>query len=160
MTVAEFFGCTFLVFGPVLSMFILTLANNNDPIRIIIFIASSFFWLLSLLFSSLIWFLLNPFFDALIVGVIISIASQEGARYFVYELLRRTETGLLEFTDNNSIVQNKHILSYVSGLGFGTSSGIFILINVLADMVIDFFIYKLHISSLEGKESIPYFLNF
>lgn len=74
MTVAEFFGCTFLVFGPVLSMFILTLAN--DPIRIIIFIAAAFFWLLSLLVSSLIWFLLSPLFDALIVGVVVSVILQ------------------------------------------------------------------------------------
>lgn len=65
----------------------------------------------------------------------VSYILQEGARYLVYEILRRTESGLLEFTDNNSIIQNKHILSYVSGLGFGTSSGIFILTNVLADMV-------------------------
>ncbi|KAL5281802.1 APH1A family protein [Megaselia abdita] len=66
---------------------------------------------------------------------IIIICIYEAARYLVFELLRRTETGLLEFTDNNSIIQNKHILAYVSGLGFGTSSGIFILTNVLADMV-------------------------
>lgn len=134
MTVAEFFGCTFLVFGPVLSMFILTLAN--DPIRIIIFIAAAFFWLLSLLVASLIWFLLSPLFDALIVGVVVSVFCQEAVRYLVFEILRRTESSLLEFTDNNSIIENKHILAYVSGLGFGTSSGIFILTNVLADMVI------------------------
>lgn len=151
MTVVEFFGCTFLVFGPVLSMFVLTLAS--DPIRIIIFIAAAFFWLLSLWFSSLIWFFLSSLFDALIVGVVVSVLSQvrisesqhtkilvlcplqEVARYLVYYILRRTESGLLEFTDNNSIVENKHILAYVSGLGFGTSSGIFILTNVLADMV-------------------------
>ncbi|KAG8560108.1 hypothetical protein GDO81_014792 [Engystomops pustulosus] len=55
MGLAVFFGCTFVAFGPALSMFILTIAG--DPLRVIILVAGSFFWLVSVLFSSLIWFI-------------------------------------------------------------------------------------------------------
>lgn len=57
MTLAEFFSCSLLAFGPPVVMFALTVAN--DPIRIIIMIAAAFGWLLSLLLSSLIWFALE-----------------------------------------------------------------------------------------------------
>lgn len=38
-------------------------------------------------------------------------------------------------SDNSRIVENKHILAYVSGLGFGIMSGAFALVNILADSV-------------------------
>jgi anterior pharynx defective protein 1 len=37
MTVMEFFGCTFLSFGPPFALFCITIAN--DPVKIIILIA-------------------------------------------------------------------------------------------------------------------------
>ena len=74
MTVAEFFGCTFLAFGPPIAMFTLTIAQ--DPIRIIIMIAAAFFWLLSLLLSSTIWFAIVPLRQYLIFGVITSVLLQ------------------------------------------------------------------------------------
>lgn len=39
MTLAVFFGCTFIAFGPALSLFLFTIAR--DPLRIIILIAGS-----------------------------------------------------------------------------------------------------------------------
>uniref|UniRef100_A0A8C0B657 Gamma-secretase subunit APH-1 n=1 Tax=Buteo japonicus TaxID=224669 RepID=A0A8C0B657_9AVES len=39
MTLAIFFGCTFIAFGPVFSLFLFTIAR--DPLRIIILIAGS-----------------------------------------------------------------------------------------------------------------------
>lgn len=74
MTVAEFFGCAFLAFGPPLAMFTFTIAH--DPIRIIILIAAAFFWLLSLLLSSLIWFIVVPLRDVLAFGLIFSVLFQ------------------------------------------------------------------------------------
>lgn len=61
--------------------------------------------------------------------------SQEGFRYGIYKILRKTENGWMEFADNTRITENKHILAYVAGLGFGIISGAFALINVLADSV-------------------------
>uniref|UniRef100_A0A8D8KPL6 Gamma-secretase subunit Aph-1 n=1 Tax=Culex pipiens TaxID=7175 RepID=A0A8D8KPL6_CULPI len=133
MTVVEFFGCSFLAFGPPVAMFALTIAH--DPIRIIILIAASFFWLVSLLLSSTVWFAVFPLRDKLVFGLICSVFIQEGFRYLMYKLLRKTERGLQEVTEIARISDYKHILSYVSGLGFGIISGAFSLVNILADSV-------------------------
>lgn len=153
MTVVEFFGCSFLAFGPPLAMFSLTIAH--DPIRIIILIAASFFWLVSLLFSSTVWFTVYPLRDKIAFGLICSVfiqvsllnyfpvywtrltgtTFQEAFRYLMYKLLRKTERGLQEVTEIVRISDYKHILSYVCGLGFGIISGAFSLVNILADSV-------------------------
>uniref|UniRef100_A0A0K8TNE8 Putative conserved plasma membrane protein n=1 Tax=Tabanus bromius TaxID=304241 RepID=A0A0K8TNE8_TABBR len=131
MTLAEFFGCSLLAFGPPLSMFIITVVH--DPIRVIILIAASFFWLLSLLLSSILWFAVVPLRQHLAFGVVFSVIIQEVFRYIVYRILRKTEKGLQEVAENSRVTENKHILAYVSGLGFGITSGLFALVNVLAD---------------------------
>lgn len=60
---------------------------------------------------------------------------QEAFRYIIYRILRETQNGLQEVSDNSRIMENKHILAYVSGLGFGIMSGAFSLVNILADSV-------------------------
>ncbi|GAB6026536.1 gamma secretase complex protein [Chamberlinius hualienensis] len=134
MTVMEFFGCGFIAFGPSIAMFTFTIAK--DPVRIIMLIASAFFWLLSLLISSLLWFVVIPLKDQLIFGVMFSVLFQEVFRLFNYKLLRKAEIGLKKVTERDAAaLTNHHILSYVSGLGFGLMSGAFSIINVLADSV-------------------------
>lgn len=133
MTVAEFFGSSFIAFGPALAMFCLTIAV--DPIRVIILVASAFFWLLSLLITAIIWILL-PISQHLVVGAVFSVIFQELFRFIAYKLIRRAENGLQCITENGKeLVDNKHILAYVAGLGFGLMSGLFALMNVLADIV-------------------------
>ncbi|XP_050434317.1 gamma-secretase subunit Aph-1 [Adelges cooleyi] len=131
MTFLEFTGCAFTAFGPALSMFFITIMN--DPVRVIILIASSFFWLLSLLLSSILWFLF-PLKHQVWFGVLISVLVQELFRYFLYLLLRKAERGLKRFATHSLVSNNKHMLSYVSGLGFGIMSGLFSLINILAEV--------------------------
>ncbi|XP_052854311.1 gamma-secretase subunit Aph-1 [Drosophila gunungcola] len=131
MTLPEFFGCTFIAFGPPFALFVFTIAN--DPVRIIILIAAAFFWLLSLLISS-VWYALMPLKDFLAFGVVFSVLFQEGFRYIIYRILRSTEQGLHAVAEDTRVTDNKHILAYVSGLGFGIISGMFALVNVLADM--------------------------
>ncbi|CAF4893290.1 gamma-secretase subunit Aph-1 [Pieris napi] len=133
MTLAEFFSCTLLAFGPPLAMFAMTIAK--DPVRIIIMIAAAFFWLLSFLVSSLVWFIVVPLRSYLAFGMVFAVAFQEIFRYFIYLLLRKTEAGLKEISDNNEISSHKLEMAYVSGLGFGSMSGAFALVNVLADSV-------------------------
>lgn len=134
MTVLEFFGCSFLAFGPPLVMFIFTIAH--DPVRVIILIAAAFFWLLSLLLSSIWWFAVVPLRSDLAFGLVFSVIFQEGFRYIIYKILRRAEDGLKKISDDSThLIENKHILSYVSGLGFGIISGMFSLINVIADAI-------------------------
>lgn len=74
MTVAEFFGCAFLAFGPPTAMFTFTIAH--DPIRIIILIVAAFFWLVALLLSSLLWFIVIPLRGTLVFGLIFSVLIQ------------------------------------------------------------------------------------
>lgn len=130
MTVAEFFGCAFLAFGPAAAMFCFTIAH--DPMRIIILLTASFFWLISLLLSSLIWFAVVPLREKLIFSVFFSVLIQELFRYGIYLTLRKAERGLREVADNITVM-SKHMLAYVSGLGFGITSGAFALVNILAD---------------------------
>lgn len=133
MTLAEFFSCALLAFGAPLVMFAITIAN--DPVRIIIMIAAAFGWLLSFLLSSLVWFAVVPLRTYLAFGMTFAIIFQEAFRYGIYVLLRKTEAGLKEISENHNIGSNKMEMAYVSGLGFGTMSGAFALINVLADSI-------------------------
>jgi len=135
MTVTAFFGCALTAYGPALAMFILTIAH--DPVRVIILILSAFFWLLSLLLSSLLWFAVVPLKETLAFGLVFSVLFQETFRVLIYILLRKADAFMKKLTENEEtkIFANRHILSYVVGLGFGMMSGIFSLINVLADSV-------------------------
>jgi len=133
MTVTEFFGCAFLAFGPPLAMFSMTIAH--DPIRIIIMVAAAFFWLCSLLLSSIVWFIFYPLQNFTLFGLVLSVLIQEAFRFLIYKILRKTEHELQEVSDSVRVAENKHILAYVSGLGFGVMSGAFALVNVLADAV-------------------------
>lgn len=137
MTLPEFFGCCMVAFGPPLALFVFTIAH--EPLRIIILIEASFFWLLSLLLSSITWYAVAPLRHVLAFGTTFSVLYQEGFRYFIYRILRRTEQGLQAVAEDPQVTENKHILSYVSGLGFGIISSTFALVNVLADMVSCFY---------------------
>ncbi|XP_043663766.1 gamma-secretase subunit Aph-1 [Vespula pensylvanica] len=131
MTVMDFFGCASLAFGPPLAMFAFTIAN--DPIKIIILIASAFFWLISLLLSSVLWYTI-PFQNHLMFGLLYSVLLQEAFRYLLYWVLRKAEKGLEKVT-TTEVVNGRHVFAYVCGLGFGFMSGAFALVNVLADAV-------------------------
>lgn len=135
MTVTAFFGCAFTAYGPALAMFVLTIAH--DPVRVIILILSAFFWLLSLLLSSLLWFAIVPLKDTLAFGLVFSVLFQETFRVLIYLLLRKADAFMKKLTENEEtqIFANRHILSYVVGLGFGLMSGAFSMVNVLADSV-------------------------
>ncbi|KAM9250695.1 gamma-secretase subunit Aph-1b-like [Cariama cristata] len=107
MTLAVFFGCTFIAFGPALGLFLFTIAR--DPLRIIILIAGAFFWLVSLLLSSLIWFIAVKASDPrdeplqkglLIFGVMFSVLLQEAFRFLYYKLLRKAIEGLVALSED------------------------------------------------------------
>lgn len=128
----DFFGCAFLAFGPPLAMFTFTVAD--DPIKIIILIASAFFWLISLFLSSVLWYIVVPLQNHLAFGLVFSVLFQEAFRYLLYWVLRKAERGLEKVTTTN-VIDSRHVFAYVCGLGFGFMSGAFALVNVLADAV-------------------------
>ncbi|XP_052631392.1 gamma-secretase subunit Aph-1b-like isoform X7 [Harpia harpyja] len=141
MTLAIFFGCTFIAFGPVFSLFLFTIAR--DPLRIIILIAGAFFWLVSLLLSSLIWFITVKASDPrdeplqkglLIFGVMFSVLLQEVFRFLYYKLLRKAIEGLVALSEDGcSPISIQQMAYAVAGVGFGLMSGTFSMINLLAD---------------------------
>lgn len=49
---------------------------------------------------------------------------QEAFRYLVYKLLDKTSAGLEELAGDSLVTNNKSVLAYVSGLGFGLISGV------------------------------------
>ncbi|KFQ26028.1 Gamma-secretase subunit APH-1A, partial [Merops nubicus] len=128
-----------------LGLFLFTIAR--DPLRIIILIAGAFFWLVSLLLSSLIWFIAVKASDPrderlqkglLIFGVMFSVLLQEAFRFLYYKLLRKAIEGLVALSEDGcspiSIQRPDGVpVLAVAGVGFGLMSGAFSMINLLAD---------------------------
>ncbi|VDK21789.1 unnamed protein product [Anisakis simplex] len=84
-------GLAYLLFAfsPALAIFHKIIAN--DPLRIILFVLGAFFWLLSLLFSALVWYAVIPLRDTLVFAVFVSIAFQEIARLIHFILLKKAQ---------------------------------------------------------------------
>ncbi|XP_059124150.1 gamma-secretase subunit APH-1B isoform X2 [Peromyscus eremicus] len=131
MTAAVFFGCAFIAFGPALALYVFTIAT--DPLRVIFLIAGAFFWLVSLLLSSVFWYLVRVITDnrdgpiqtyLLIFGVLLSVCFQE--------LFRTASEGLKNINPEET-TPSMRLLAYVSGLGFGIMSGVFSFVNTLSD---------------------------
>jgi len=127
-----------IAFGPALAIFLIVIAR--DPLRVILFVAGAFFWLLALLISALLWFAVVPLKTTAEFGLFFSIAFQELFRFFYFLLLKKAETGLEKVSQNgmhiegvHSLKNAKHTIALVCGLGFGFMSGAFAFVNVLAD---------------------------
>ncbi|KAM8907102.1 gamma-secretase subunit APH-1B isoform 2-T2 [Lycaon pictus] len=139
MTAAVFFGCAFIAFGPALALYIFTIAT--EPLRVIFLIIGAFFWLVSLLFSSLFWFVARTITAnkdgpiqkyLLILGVLVSVFIQELFRFVYYKLLKKASEGLKSINPDET-TPSMRLLAYVSGLGFGIMSGVFAFVNTLSD---------------------------
>ncbi|XP_077978258.1 gamma-secretase subunit Aph-1-like [Glandiceps talaboti] len=131
MTVMSLFGATFIAFGPVFAMFIITIAR--EPVKIIVMIAGSFFWLLALLLSSLLWYIVVPLRDELAFALVFSVLFQEGFRWAYYKILRKADDGMQQFGDAGHSLISKNQTGYVAGLGFGVMNGAMSYVNILAD---------------------------
>merc|ERR1712117_624099 len=129
MTALTFFGALFTAYDIPLSLFIFTSAA--DPVRVILMMLSAFFWLLSLFLSSILWFAVVPLKETLAFGLVFSVLFQEVFRLLIYLLLRKADAFLRKLTENENtkIFRNKHILSYVVGLGFGGESQSFFMVS-------------------------------
>lgn len=132
MTLVVFFGCTFIAFGPAFALFSLTVAKDAE--QVIVLIASAFFWLLSLLLSSIWWTVVSPLKKELAFGMAFSVLFQELFRLAFYKIMRKADEGLLSMINHQSDPLRKHRIAYVSGLGYGIISGLFAMVNVLADI--------------------------
>lgn len=100
MTVLEFWGGALIAFGPALAMFSLTVAH--DPIKVILLISSSFFWLLSFLAAAICWALISTFCDCLIIGAILAVFSQEVFRCLFHIVTKKAQIVLAQILANES----------------------------------------------------------
>ncbi|XP_028910991.1 gamma-secretase subunit APH-1A [Ornithorhynchus anatinus] len=140
MGAAVFFGCAFVAFGPAFALFLLTVAG--DPLRVIILVAGAFFWLVSLLLASVVWFLSVQWSDRsdarlqtglLLFGAAVAVLLQEAFRFAYYKLLKKADEGLASLSEDGRSPISIRQMAYVSGLSFGIISGVFSVINILAD---------------------------
>lgn len=76
--------------------------NSNDKVSKIKFVIqsilscnkSSFFWLISLLISALLWFVVVPLRDKLLFALVFSVFFQEAFRYLFYLFIKKSQKGL------------------------------------------------------------------
>uniref|UniRef100_A0A914GW72 Uncharacterized protein n=1 Tax=Globodera rostochiensis TaxID=31243 RepID=A0A914GW72_GLORO len=131
--------CFSVAFMP--SLFIFRHFVAPDPLRIILFVLGAFFWLCSLLLSSIVFAIFGPRF--LLVAVLSSILFQELARGLYFVLLYKAQGGLARLMAADTgrtgtassmrlLYSSRHILAIVCGLGMGTAAALFQLANVLA----------------------------
>lgn len=105
MTVLEFWGCTLITFGPALAMFSMTVAH--DPVKVILLISSSFFWLMSFLVVAICWAVINTFCDYLIIGAYLAVLSQEIFRYLFHLVTKRAAVYLETIIDSDDNDRHK-----------------------------------------------------
>ncbi|XP_067928557.1 gamma-secretase subunit Aph-1b-like [Watersipora subatra] len=136
MTLVELLGCLLVTFGPPGCMFVVTVARK--PLHVILLMASAFFWLLSLMVSSI--FYKIPISDQrskFIMGVVLSVLFQEFFRYLYYYVVSKARVGL-EAVHNQGKDKKKPLnmlaVYYSAGLGYGLVSGAFATVNVFRDL--------------------------
>ncbi|XP_005285122.1 gamma-secretase subunit APH-1B isoform X2 [Trachemys scripta elegans] len=119
MTAAVFIGCSFIAFGPALALCVCTIAA--EPLRLLFLIAGGFFWLVSLLLSSLVWFIAVQIGGSnnasvkknlLIFGVMVSVLLQEVFRFAYYKLLKKANKGLMTISQEETLPISVRQLSY------------------------------------------------
>uniref|UniRef100_A0A8C9ENF3 Gamma-secretase subunit APH-1 n=1 Tax=Pavo cristatus TaxID=9049 RepID=A0A8C9ENF3_PAVCR len=104
----------------------------------------AFFWLVSLLLASLVWFISVHLSDQgnarlqyglLIFGAAVSVLLQEAFRFAYFKLLKKADEGLATISEDGRSPISLRQMAYVSGLSFGIISGVFSVINILADSI-------------------------
>ncbi|NWI04678.1 APH1A secretase, partial [Tichodroma muraria] len=98
----------------------------------------AFFWLLSLLAASLLWFVsvqLSGREDAalLLLGAAAAVLLQELCRFACFKVLKKADEGLATLSKDRQSPISLREMAYVSGLSFGIISGVFSIVNILAD---------------------------
>lgn len=99
MTVLEFWGCALITFGPALIMFAKTVAH--DPVKIILLISSSFFWLMSFFVVAILWAIIRTICDYLIIGALLAVLSQEVFRYLFHVATKKAQVYLAKVINSD-----------------------------------------------------------
>lgn len=126
-----FLGCISIAFGPSAALFVCTAAKEAQAA--ILLITSAFFWLLSLLLSSLVWLAVYPLRKHLAFTLVFSVLFQEALRILFVMLVKRTNTALSRISRETTDLFHGPRYSIIAGLGYGVMSAMFMYVNVLAE---------------------------
>lgn len=126
-----FVGCLSIAFGPSVTLFLVTAASEAQAV--ILLIASAFFWLLSLLLSSLVWLAAVPLRKHLAFTLFFSVIFQEALRVLFVLLVKKTNTALSRISRETTDLFHGPRYSIIAGLGYGVMSAMFMYVNVLSE---------------------------
>jgi anterior pharynx defective protein 1 len=132
MTLLMFIGCSLVAFGPALALFIMFISKSGQ--LVVLMIGSSFFWLVSILVSSIVWYIFVPLRTYFAFIIPFAVLLQEGMRWLFFKLYLKAERGLT--MGSKSGVGIPHTLDNFSaslaiGLGFGLTHGVVMYGSVL-----------------------------
>eukprot|EP01095_Lingulamoeba_sp_RSL-Kostka_P002416 TRINITY_DN13272_c0_g1_i1.p1 TRINITY_DN13272_c0_g1~~TRINITY_DN13272_c0_g1_i1.p1 ORF type:complete len:242 (-),score=24.31 TRINITY_DN13272_c0_g1_i1:49-774(-) len=120
MTLSTLIGCAFIAFSPLLSILIFVILPK--PYLVVFSIGSAFFWLLSILLSSTIWWIVVPLREIDILTIIQSVIIQELVRAGFYYLYSKTlNSKIMGRSDKSRTDQKKLILLDILAIGVGYS---------------------------------------
>ncbi|KAJ3147616.1 gamma secretase complex protein [Geranomyces variabilis] len=135
MTATAFFGNALTAYGPALAVLLLYVALQAQ--LVLLLMTAAFFWLVSSLITSLIWYIITPMQDAAAHGlpatIFVGVTIQEAFRYAFFRLMKKADTGLTSISSRPSSRLNQPINAFVTGLGFGIMSGLISYISQLAE---------------------------
>ncbi|KAF9210239.1 gamma secretase complex protein [Podila verticillata] len=129
MTLLTFFGCALTAYGPSLAIFFGHIAPNAQ--LVILLVSSAFFWLISLLLASAIWFMASDSRLTFTSTIIYTVLLQELFRWFLYLLINRAESGLNMVAKHPKSKYNRSGYAFSAGLGFGLMFGAISYITML-----------------------------
>ncbi|RKP12087.1 gamma-secretase subunit Aph-1 [Piptocephalis cylindrospora] len=130
MPLISFFGCLFTAYGPILSLFVVSIGGNAQ--LVILALTAAFFWLLSLLIISILWFLIKPLQDTHTATLAYSVVIQELFRYIFYFIYSKAERGLISVSARPASPLNRSSFAFASGIGYGIISSATSYITLLA----------------------------
>ncbi|KAF0455824.1 gamma-secretase subunit Aph-1 [Gigaspora margarita] len=133
MTLLTFFGCGLTAYGPALSIFFLHVAK--DAQLVLLMVSSAFFWLISILLSSIIWYLIKPIYPKNELTILYSVILQEIFRWLLFNIMMRAEPGLILVANNPKSLYNRSSFAFVCGMGFGLMSGVVTYFTLLVNSI-------------------------
>ena len=145
MTLFSCLSYGLIAYGPVTSLFFITLFPYAE--QVLILLVCAFIWLLSILVSSLIWIVVPPLKSVPAFSLPFAVILQEVARYLTFLI-----TSKLSNKFPNPESRYRHKLAYAAGTGFGFATGLFSFLNVLKSS------YGPGVVGLRGEWSYPQFV--
>ncbi|KAI8818601.1 gamma-secretase subunit Aph-1 [Fimicolochytrium jonesii] len=131
MTLISFFGNGFTAYGPALAVFFLYIAKNAQ--LVLLLMTSAFFWLVSILISSVFWYLIKAMQDVPAATIFVSVTWQEIWRYLFFIMMSKAEPGLNSTSRTPDSRFNRTRHAFATGLGFGLMSGLTLYLTQLAE---------------------------